>query len=221
ADVLRVPEVVAVAREFIVLEHIETSSIRPPGFSRAFGAALAELHTSTSAARFGFAHDNYLGATPQPNGELDDWVEFFGRRRIGYQLGLARERGHARRGDELDTLGARLLEALGEIIGEPDEPPCLLHGDLWGGNYLVAEDGAPVLIDPAVYYGRREADLAMTRLFGGFDGAFYAGYEARWPLAAGAERRFVVYELYHLLNHLNLFGGSYRSSCIAHLRRLV
>ena len=112
------------------------------------------------------------------------------------------------------------MERLEGLIGEPDEPAALLHGDLWGGNYLVDGRGQPVLVDPAAYYGRREADLAMTRLFGGFDSRFYAAYHEVWPLAPGSEERLAVYELYHLLNHLNLFGSGYLSGCLARLRQL-
>ncbi|MCB1032948.1 MAG: fructosamine kinase family protein, partial [Acidobacteria bacterium] len=122
---------------------------------------------------------------------------------------------------ELESLGARLMDRLDSWLEVPEEPPCLLHGDLWGGNYLVDEAGKAVLIDPAVYYGHREADLAMTRLFGGFGPAFYEGYEEEWPLAPGSEERLAIYELYHLLNHLNLFGRGYRGACVERMRYLV
>lgn len=189
---------------------------RARGFSREFGRRFARLHKEGTGERFGFAHDNYLGSTPQPNGWSDDWVAFFREERLGHQLALARRNGF---GGELQLLGERLLDGLPDFIGEPGEPPTLLHGDLWGGNYMVTDSGAPALIDPAAYYGRREADLAMTRLFGGFDGEFYAGYEEVWPLAGGSGLRIDIYQLYHLLNHLNLFGGSYLGGCIRILRR--
>lgn len=115
--------------------------------------------------------------------------------------------------------GDRLMDRLEEWLIEPDEPACLLHGDLWGGNYMVDAAGEPVLIDPAAYYGRREADLAMTMIFGGFDGRFYRAYEEVWPLPEGSQDRLEIYKLYHYLNHLNLFGGGYYSSCMAILRR--
>ena len=208
---------------FLILEWVETGS-RGAGFFEAFGGGLARLHRATAErgahdGRFGFSHDNWIGATPQPNRWQGDWVEFWRRHRLGHQLRLARERGLS--DPSLDRLGDELSDRLERWIDLPDEPPCLLHGDLWGGNYLVDEGGRAVLIDPAVYYGHREADLAMTRLFGGFAPAFYSAYEEEWPLPPGSEERLAIYELYHLLNHLNLFGSSYRGSCLAILRRLV
>lgn len=208
---------------FLILEWIETGS-PGIGFFDRFGRRFARLHRQSAEAgdhggRFGFAHDNWLGSTPQPNGWMDDWVEFWRERRLGHQLRLARDNGLADR--TLDRLGEELMARLGEWIDLPDEPPCLLHGDLWGGNYLADEEGEPVLIDPACSYGHREADLAMTRLFGGFSPAFYVAYEQEWPLPAGSEERLAIYELYHLLNHLNLFGSSYRGRCVAILEQLV
>ena len=209
---------------FLVMEAIGTGEPRP-GFSAAFGRGFARLHAANRDApdgrveRYGFAHDNHIGATPQPNPWTGDWVDFFRRHRLGHQLDLAREKGLS--DPELDRLSDRLLDRLDELIGEPEEPPCLLHGDLWSGNTMVGEDGEPVIIDPAAYYGRREADLAMTQLFGGFDRRFYAAYEEVWPLAPGSADRLEIYELYHLLNHLNLFGGGYREGCVAIMRRFA
>lgn len=223
AGALRVPRVIAVGGDddgtpVLVLEAIDAG--RPgEGFFERFGRAFAELHRGTREERYGFARDNYIGSTTQPNRWTDDWCEFWRRHRLGFQLDLARRRGLS--DPTLDRLGERLLDRLEGLIGEPEEPPCLLHGDLWSGNYMVDDEGEPVLIDPAVYYGRREADLAMTRLFGGFTAAFYEAYEEVWPLAPGSGDRLEVYKLYHLLNHLNLFGGGYRSSCIDVLRRFV
>lgn len=227
--VLRVADVVASGETddgvgFLVLEWIERSLRRQGELGRSFfadfGRRLAELHRATRAERYGFDHDNVLGATPQPNGWMDDWVSFWRERRLQPQLTLARSKGVL--DDHLSALTDRLLDRLEGLIGLTDgEPPCLLHGDLWGGNYMVDEDGQPVLIDPAVYYGQREADLAMTRLFGGFEPWFYKAYDEAWPLPPDSERRMAVYELYHLLNHLNLFGVGYRSQCVAVLRRLV
>ena len=208
---------------FLVMEWIEAG--RPgPGFFEDFGRRLARLHRVTAEAgghggRFGFARDNWLGATPQPNDWSADWVEFWRRSRLDHQLRLARASGLSDR--TLDRLGDRLMARLGEWIDVPAEPPCLLHGDLWGGNYLADERGEPVLIDPACYYGHREADLAMTRLFGGFAPGFYAAYEEEWPLPPGSAERLAIYELYHLLNHLHLFGRSYRGRAVAILERLV
>jgi fructosamine-3-kinase len=206
------------AVRFLAMEAIDEGSA-DAGFFRRFGQALAELHRAARGERFGFEADNYIGATPQPNGWEDDWLEFFGRRRLGFQLDLARRSGRTDR--EIDRLGDRLLERLGEWLDLPGEPPCLIHGDLWSGNFLVAAGGAPALVDPAVHYAHREAELAMTRLFGGFDADFYAAYEETWPLAPGSGERQRIYALYHLLNHLNLFGAGYRAQCVATLRRLV
>ncbi len=204
---------------FLVTEAIVTGPPRDD-FSEIFGRRFAHLHQAAAATEgFGFEHDNFIGATPQPNPWTPDWCDFWRHHRLGHQLDLARRAGLSDR--TLDRLGDRLLDRLDELLGEPDEPPCLLHGDLWGGNYMVDQDGEPVLIDPAAYYGRREADLAMTQLFGGFDERFYAAYEEIWPLAPGSSDRLQVYQLYHLLNHLNLFGGGYRESCLVILRRFV
>lgn len=205
-------------RRFLLMEAIATGSAGA-GFFRSFGRRLADLHRRSAGIRFGFAHDNYIGATPQPNGWSHDWVDFFRRHRLGHQLDLARRNGLA--DSELSRLGDRLIERLGEWLDLADEPACLLHGDLWGGNFMVDCDGAPVLIDPACYYGQREAELAMTRLFGGFEEDFYAAYDEAWPLPPGAAERTGIYKLYHLLNHLNLFGGSYRGQCVGLLKRLV
>lgn len=203
---------------FLVMEAIDEGS-RRSGFFEGFGRGLAELHRRSRSDRHGFEHDNYIGSTPQPNGWLEDGVEFVRTRRLGHQLELARSRGRSDR--TLDRLGERLLDRLDAWFGDLDEPPCLLHGDLWSGNFLVDESGEPVLVDPAVYYGHREADLAMTRLFGGFSPEFYPAYEEVWPLPPGSEERIAIHQLYHLLNHLNLFGGGYRSGCIRIFERLV
>lgn len=223
-DALRVPEVIAVvdaptsAPSALVLEAIDIGS-PGAGFFETFGRGFAALHRATSPdGRIGFARDNYLGATPQPNGWKDEWVDFWREHRLGHQLRLARANGVS--DPTLDRLGDRLLERLDDYLGPVDEPS-LLHGDLWGGNYLADAAGRPVLIDPAAYYGHREADLAMTRLFGGFESAFYRAYEEAWPLTPGARERGAIYELHHMLNHLNLFGGGYRSGCLERLRRLV
>ncbi|HSR52521.1 MAG TPA: fructosamine kinase family protein [Acidobacteriota bacterium] len=222
AQELRVPEVVAVGggekgvAHFIVMEYIATG--HPAGdFFRRLGRGLARLHEDSAAERFGFEHDNYIGSTPQPNGWTDDWVHFFRDKRLRHQLELAGEKGHA--DSQMRRLGERLLDRLGDYIDQPEEAPCLLHGDLWSGNYLCDDLGRPVLIDPAAYYGRGEADLAMTRLFGGFDSGFYAAYHEIRPKQDGHQARNDIYQLYHLLNHLNLFGTSYLSGCLRVLRR--
>ncbi|MCH9652197.1 MAG: fructosamine kinase family protein [Deltaproteobacteria bacterium] len=225
--ILRVPKVLLSAKEagksFLALEWVETGR-KGPNFFETFGRDLARFHRRTAeeathGGRFGFSQDNWLGSTPQPNRWENDWTEFWRRHRLGHQLQLARHDGHS--DPQLEKLGNRLADRLEEWTDVPEEPPCLLHGDLCGGNYLVDESGQAVLIDPATYYGHREADLAMTRLFGGFAPAFYSAYEEEWPLPPGSAERLAIYELYHLLNHLHLFGTSYRDSCLGILERLV
>ena len=236
AGALRVPQVLGVENEvedgveaedgaedgagcsFLILEAIQPG--RPKrSFFPDFGRRLANLHRKATAHQFGFAHDNYLGATAQPNPWTADWVDFWAEHRLGHQLRLARRRGFS--DPELEVCAERLIDRLPELIGSVTEPPSLLHGDLWSGNFMVDAQGEPVLIDPAAYYGHREAELAMCHLFGGFERSFFEAYEDAWPLAPGAEQRLDLYQLYHLLNHLNLFGSGYRSQCLAILKRLT
>jgi fructosamine-3-kinase len=226
ARVIRVPAVLACSTDALVLEMVE-SAPRMPGFAEDFGRRFAALHRQRGAT-CGFPHDNFIGATPQPNRPLranweeaapdggTGWPEFFLERRLRFQARLATQRGD---GGELARLLDRAETRISELLGGAVEPPSLLHGDLWGGNYIVDERGEACLIDPAVYYGHREADLAMTRLFGGFDGAFYAAYEEAAPLAGGHQERLPIYQLYHVLNHFNLFGGGYFEQARRILRR--
>ena len=217
-----------------MLEHLEFST---HGNARLLGEQLAALHRFTSdqpataqlavqevncdhsrpgccatpchgrtAAQFGFAHDNFIGTTPQPNAWLDAWIAFLRERRIGFQLQLAADNGH---GGRLQELGSELLERLPAFFAGYAPRPALLHGDLWGGNHAYLADASPVIFDPAPYYGDRECDLAMTELFGGYPAEFYAAYRAAWPLDAGYATRKRLYNLYHLLNHANLFGTGY------------
>jgi protein-ribulosamine 3-kinase len=183
--------------------------------SARLGAELAALHAVTAPA-FGLDHDNFIGRTPQQNSWLTDWPQFFRARRLLPQLELAGSRGRMptarRRG--VEAVMARLDDILGHA-----PPPSLIHGDLWGGNVVGMGDGRPCVIDPACSYSDREADLAMTRLFGGFAPQFYSGYEETWPLPPGADERVHIYNLYHLLNHLNLFGESYSVAVEGIVRR--
>lgn len=219
ANAVRVPTAIAAGAAgrdaFIALEWLDFERTTR-GAERELGEKLAALHRHT-ADRYGWHRDNTIGRTPQKNAWNDDWVEFFRAERLGFQLDLAAAGGY---GGELQTLGRRLADGLEALFDGYEPDASLLHGDLWGGNWAVA-DGEPVIFDPAVYYGDRESDLAMTRLFGGFGPEFYAGYEQAWPLADGADARVDLYQLYHLLNHLNLFGGAYASSALAVLRRRV
>ncbi|WJW76873.1 fructosamine kinase family protein [Thiohalobacter sp. IOR34] len=208
SDSLRAPRPLAsgVAGDsaFLVLEHLDFGGGRAGAAAR-LGEGLAAMHRQ-QAARFGWSRDNTIGATPQPNAWLDDWLGFWRERRLGFQLELAARGGH---GGALQRLGERLLADLDVFFSDHRPAPSLLHGDLWSGNYSYLASGEPVIFDPAVYYGDREAELAMTELFGGFEADFYAAYAAAWPLDAGYAVRKRLYNLYHILNHLNMFGGGY------------
>jgi fructosamine-3-kinase len=229
AQAIRIPAVLAADDGSLVLEYIRAGARKDDFFSR-FGRRFARLHRKR-AGRCGFRHDNYIGSTTQPNTPLDgafedtsvagdgsDWPQFFLERRLQFQAELAFENGY---GKTLIGLLERGRPGIEDLLGESTEPPALLHGDLWSGNFIVDELGDACLIDPAVYYGHREADLAMTHLFGGFGPDFYRAYEEEYPLAPGHSERRPLYQLYHLLNHLNLFGMSYYAQCERILRNYV
>ena len=220
AAAVRVPRVlglgVAAGHAFLALEWIDFGRATPQGEAR-LGEQLAALHAVT-APRHGWHRDNTIGATPQRNDWTVEWPDFFARHRLGCQLDLAERHGHGGRWLER---GRALCEQLDAFFSGHRPQPSLLHGDLWGGNWAMAVDGAPVLYDPAVYFGDREADLAMTYLFGGFGRAFYDAYHAAWPLDPGAGTRRDLYNLYHVLNHLNLFGGGYRAQAGAMIEQLL
>jgi fructosamine-3-kinase len=202
---IRVPKVldrgVKGGKAFILLEQLQLTR----GDYAALGRMLASLHRQTNA-RFGWHRDNYIGLTPQQNSWCDDWAEFWRTRRMQPQLDLARRNGFD-------------LEATFDL-GNHRPEPSLLHGDLWSGNAGFTAQG-PVVFDPAVYYGDREADLAMTELFGGFPREFYQAYDEAFPLDAGYAKRKHLYNLYHLLNHLNIFGGGYLGQVKATLSLLA
>jgi protein-ribulosamine 3-kinase len=219
AEAVRVPEVLDVGEDangaYIELEFLPLT--RPDNdCMRRFGAQLARLHRVT-ADSFGWHRDNTIGPTPQPNTRHSHWPSFFRDQRLRHQLTLAARKGY---GGEIQVLGRKLAEGIGYLFRDYEPVPSLLHGDLWAGNWGMV-DGHPVIFDPAVHYGDRECDLAMTRLFGGFGNAFYAAYEEAWPLAKGAEERVALYQLYHVLNHLNLFGGGYEQQALQLLRQLT
>lgn len=222
AQAVRVPGVVAygaakpsVIPAFIAMEWIERGRDQRAAGEK-LGQQLAALHRVTAPA-YGLDHSNYCGATPQDNRSLPTWIEFYGVRRLGFQMELAGRQGlmPAERRRRLE----RLISRLDRWIDESACRPSLLHGDLWGGNWLVDAAGQPVLIDPAVYYGDREAELAMCWLFGGFPTDFFAAYDAAWPPAPGRDDRIPLYQLCHLLNHLNLFGEGYGGQVDSVLRR--
>jgi protein-ribulosamine 3-kinase len=219
--VIKIPKVISIGDDYLLLEHIDNGN-RQENFFKDFGRQFALLH-KYSSDKFGFFEDNFIGSTPQKNltsdKEASHWPTFYWNKRLLYQFRLAEKNGYANQ--ELSTLFSKLENDLEKILDGSKEPPALLHGDLWGGNYMADRSGNPVLIDPAVYYGHREADLAMTKLFGGFSEAFYSAYQESYPLKPGAEKREPVYLLYHVLNHLNLFGAGYFGQAIQLLKQLV
>jgi fructosamine-3-kinase len=223
AGALRVPEPICWGSDqtgsYLVLERLDLSRGGGGDSGAETGRRLAELHRwgLAEGTAFGWHRDNYIGATHQPNGQGDDWVAFWRDRRLGFQLDLAARNGHGR---GLQVPGDRLLAGLEALIDHRPQPS-LLHGDLWGGNLGYLRDGTPVIYDPAVYRGDREADLAMTELFGGFGGDFYAAYREAWPLDPGYPTRKTLYNLYHVLNHLNLFGTGYLGQAKSMMERLL
>ena len=220
ASGVAVPEVIARGcigdTAWLALEWLELGG-RSSTAQRQLGEGLVTQHRATNK-RFGWHRHNTIGATPQRNTPTEDWVEFFCRERLEFQLELARQNGLPY---QQVSQGTRLCERLESFFSGYRPEPSLLHGDLWSGNWGANNAGTPYLFDPAVYYGDREADLAMTRLFGGFGSDFYSAYEDQWPLAPGWERRVDLYNLYHLLNHFNLFGAGYLGQTATSLSRLL
>lgn len=201
-------------RSFLLLEHLEAGR-RVADLDERLGRGLAELHRATSARGHGFSLDGYCGATPQPNAWDPSWTRFYAEQRLGHQLRLARADGFTR---EEARVVERVIERLPTLVDD-EEPPALLHGDLWSGNLHVDARGLPALIDPAAYYGHREAELGMMLLFGGFGPRVLDAYEEVRPLASGWRERVGLYSLYHLLNHHHLFGGGYRAQALDVARR--
>ena len=221
---VRVPKVLGYGTDggesFLLLEYIESGGKNRNSMAE-LGRNLAEMHLAETGdfsgrGRYGFVRDNYIGASTQTNTPAETWIDFFRERRLmpqfewasGYFSGEDRKRIN------------KLLDGLDRFLTEPEQPS-LLHGDLWGGNYMVDRNGSPWLIDPATYVGHAEADLAMTELFGGFDRAFYDAYKETAGIDPGYRDRRNLYNLYHLLNHLNLFGGGYLHSVQSVIRRYV
>ena len=221
-NTIRVPRAIAhgsaAGQSYLVMEHLELSS---RGNAKLLGEQLAALHRCEGKS-FGFAHDNFIGTTPQlngwPNERNDNWIDFWREHRLGFQLKLAEENGYS---GQLQRLGKKLLEALPAFFESYTPQPSLLHGDLWSGNHAFLADGTPAIFDPAAYYGDRECDIAMTELFGGYAGDFYAAYRAAYPLDADYATRKELYNLYHILNHANLFGGGYARQAEQMMQRLM
>ena len=216
-ETIRVPKPVGVCTDnssaALILEYLPMGG-RGKGDWRRMGAELARLHEHMNPA-FGWDHDNWIGSTPQINSWRDDWITFYGECRLLPQIRWARDRGLRLREAE------SLIDRLPEFFQSYRPAASLLHGDLWAGNASFLTDGTPVIFDPASYYGDRESDLAMTELFGGFPEAFYAGYESVLPIDPEYSLRRDLYQLYHVLNHFNLFGGGYGSQAEGMVRRLI
>ncbi|MDA3958488.1 fructosamine kinase family protein [Oceanispirochaeta sp.] len=216
-----VPEVFSGGTEgafsFLLMEYLAPGS-RQSSFWEDFGRSLALLHKNDRRICCGFDSDNYIGASRQLNSPIESWIEFFRICRLEYQLKMARDKGRVDR-DMVSQLERVMLHLDQVLIPCGEGRSSLLHGDLWSGNFICGPDGKAWILDPAPYYGHREADLAMTELFGGFEPSFYRAYEKEWPLDPGYPERRDLYNLYHMLNHLNLFGGSYKGSVQAIARR--
>lgn len=220
AQTIRVPRPIcwgsADQVSYLVLEWLEIGGGSSPQAWETLGRQLAQLHrTALSNRGFGWDRNNTIGSTPQLNDWRESWSEFWAEQRIGYQLKLGRRKGGR------FPRGGELLDRIPDLLADHTPEPSLVHGDLWGGNGAILRSGEPVIFDPAAYYGDREVDLAMTELFGGFSPSFYQGYQHEWPLAPGYDRRKVLYNLYHILNHFNLFGGGYESQANGMIDRLL
>jgi fructosamine-3-kinase len=207
---IRIPNVICFGQtsqnSYLVLEYIPCQPFNTSS-SRLLGEQLAQMH-QLEQPFFGWHCDNTIGSTPQYNPREHDWLTFWQQHRLQQQLTFAKQNGY---GQQLQDKGDKLSERLANLFDGYQPKPALLHGDLWSGNAAVSPDGNPIIYDPACYYGDRETDIAMTELFGGFSPDFYATYNATYPLDDGYKTRKTLYNLYHILNHVNLFGGSYLS----------
>ena len=217
---IKVPQVISVGQTkqhaFLVLEYLDLGP-STQNSDRLLGQQLATLHRLTQPF-FGWYRNNTIGSTLQINDHNSDWTAFWREHRLGFQLKLAAKNGY---GGKLQQLGEKLSSHLSMLLQDHHPQPSLLHGDLWGGNIATNRQGAPVIYDPACYFGDREADLAMTELFGGFSQDFRAAYQDIWPVNAGYTLRKTLYNLYHILNHLNLFGGGYQRQAETMLAMLL
>ena len=217
---VRVPDVVCYGKteqhSYIAMEYIELSPLNNQSASQ-LGQQLAQQHHQQQDF-FGWQLDNTIGSTPQANQRHHDWLSFWQQQRLQPQFQLAQQNGLAKR---IQDKGAKLTESIAVFFDNYSPSPALLHGDLWAGNAAADSRGNPVIFDPASYYGDREADLAMTELFGGFNNDFYSAYQAETPLDPGYKVRKTLYNLYHILNHFNLFGGSYSAQAESMIDQLL
>jgi len=230
---IRVPTPICFGKDdnksYIVMEALEFASNLAQGQSSQILLAqhLAAMH-EVVAVQFGWSldgapmgnasMDNTIGSTPQLNTPMNDWLAFWRKNRLGFQLALAADNGY---GGELQSLGERLMADMSVLFAGRQIVPSMLHGDLWAGNVSALSDGTPVIFDPAFYYGDYEAELAMTTLFGGFSADFYAAYQTCWPRETGYEVRQTLYNSYHIINHLNMFGGGYHAQAVQMLKQVV
>jgi len=214
-----IPEVICAGKNsqaaWLVLQNLKLGGGSPQSFSNA-GETFAHMH-QIRAVRFGWSMDNTIGSTPQINDWTTEWSEFWKKYRFGYQINLAEKNGYSR---QLIDKASRLTEECQQFFTH-NPFPSLMHGDLWSGNLSFDEKGRPAIYDPAVYYGDREADLAMTELFGGFNRSFYDAYNQTFPLDTGYPLRKRLYNLYHILNHMNLFGGGYEHQALSMTESLL
>lgn len=219
SNCVRVPQPICTGRHdkqsYLVLEYLDIGASTSAS-DELLGRQLAALHRCIHP-QFGWKRDNTIGSTTQINAEETDWISFYREHRLRFQLELALKNGYA----SLQREAEKLLDKLPAFFADYRPQPSLLHGDLWGGNHAALRDGTPVVFDPAPYYGDREADLAMTELFGGFGARFHAAYREAWPVDAGYRVRKDLYNLYHVLNHLNLFGGGYQGQAQNLIERLL
>jgi len=220
ANAIRVPLVIDTGSgagfSWLISEFIQLGR-GESGSQRLLGLQLAALHRQCDRD-FGWFRDNTIGSTPQCNTHSQNWIEFYREQRLKFQLDLAVSNGFT---GSIQHKGERILADLDCFFSDYQPQPSLLHGDLWGGNCAFDTHGQPVIFDSAVYYGDREADLAMTELFGGFSTEFYSAYNDSWPLDGGYQVRKTLYNLYHILNHANLFGGAYVSQAESMIDRLL
>jgi fructosamine-3-kinase len=218
SNTIKVPEPVCFgenkSQSYIVLEYLDMGG---RANQNVLGEQLAAMHQKT-AEQFGWVINNTIGATFQENTWNKSWIDFWSEQRLGFQLQLAAQNGY---GGVLQSLGEKLLIEMPKLFTGREIKPSMLHGDLWGGNVAGLKDGTPVIFDPAFYYGDREADLAMTYVFGGFSADFYASYQNVFPLDDGFAVRKTFYNIYHIINHLNLFGGGYHGQSIHMLEQVL
>jgi len=220
ANAMKVPKVIAFGKQegkhYLLMENIDSAPGKADYWDH-FGRALAEMHSHNSNPKYGLDHDNYIGKLPQQNDYYDSWIDFFIEKRLEVQLKLAVKNQLV--DSHFVNRYRKFYDVLPGLL--PVDQPALLHGDLWSGNVMVGEDGYVCLIDPAVYYGHREIELAFTQMFGGFGQDFYRSYQEAYPLEPGFEERVGIYNIYPHMVHVNLFGTSYLSGVESVLRRYV